>query len=136
VIVPHDADAEADDDAAQPLFLLFRFVPLRRNKDFWLAQAVPGEFTPLCSSVLFIYIYLRGAKYTLQCKQVSFFSFHELVEECYITGTKGTNANERINTMIIKDFLTAPKKGTSRNKRNSTMYKSLTSVNFCGIMVL
>ena len=112
MIVPQDDDDEADDDEARALFLLFRFVPVCRNKVFWLAQAVSAEFTPLCSSVLFIYIYIRGAKHALQCKQVAFFSFHEAPEGRYITGTKGTNANERINTMLIKDFSTAPKKGT------------------------
>jgi hypothetical protein len=46
----------------QTLFLLFRFVPLVWNKVFWLAQAVSGVFYIVCSLVLFIYIYLRGAK--------------------------------------------------------------------------
>jgi hypothetical protein len=64
----------------QTLFLLFRFVPLRRNKVFWLAQAVPEEFTPLCSFVPYIYKDLRGAKHTLQCIQASFFSFGEPAE--------------------------------------------------------
>jgi hypothetical protein len=64
----------------QTLFLLFRSVPLRRNKVFWLAQAVPEEFTPLCSFVPYIYKDLRGAKHTLQCIQASFFSFGELAE--------------------------------------------------------
>ena len=136
MIVPQEDDDGADDDAARPLFLLFRFVPLRRNKDFWLAQAVSGEFTPLCSFVLFIYIYLRGAKHTLQCKPVAFFSSHELVEERYITGTKGTNANEQAKTLILLTDVNAPKKGTRGTDWNKTMYKSLTSVNFCGIMVL
>ena len=104
----------------QTLFLLFRFVPLRRNKVFWLAQAVPEEFTPLCSFVPYIYKDLRGAKHTLQCIQASFFSFGEPAEERYITGTWNKSDNERINTMLIKDFSTAPKKGTRGTRWNNT----------------
>lgn len=120
MIVPQEDDEDADDDAAQPLFLLFRFVPVCRNKDFWLAQAVSGEFIPLCSFVPFIYIYIRGAKHTLQCKQVEFFSFQEAPEGRYHTGTEEQADNEQRNTLILLTDVNALKKGTSRNKKNRT----------------
>jgi hypothetical protein len=104
----------------QTLFLLFRFVPLRRNKVFWLAQAVPEEFTPLCSFVPYIYKDLRGAKHTLQCIQASFFSFGEPAEERYITGTWNKSDNERINIMLIKGFLPVPFSGTRGTRWNNT----------------
>ena len=112
MIVPPDDDDEADDDEARALFLLFRFVPVCRNKVFWLAQAVSAEFTPLCSSVLFIYIYIRGAKHALQCKQVAFFSFHELVEGRYHTGTEEQDDNEQRNTLILLTDVYALEKRT------------------------
>jgi hypothetical protein len=105
----------------QPLFLLFRFVPVRRNKVFWLAQAVSAEFTPLCSFVLFIYIYIRGAKHALQCKQAGFLSFREASEGRYMSGTNGTNANEQPKPLNLLTLVNAPKKGTSRNNWNRTL---------------
>lgn len=99
-----------------------------------------GIYPPLFLCSLYIYIYIRGAKHTLQCKQVAFFSFREALAGRYITGTNGTNANERINTMLIKDFSTAPKKGTrgtnGTEQCKKGIYKHLTLSSKHGIIAL
>lgn len=62
---------------------------------------------------------------TLQCIQASFFSFQEAFARCYSTGTKGTNDNERINTLLIKDFSRVPFSGTRRTRWNNTEFTLL-----------
>ena len=90
------------------------------NKSFWLAQAVPEEFSPF---VPLFHKYNKGTRvneHTLQCKQVEFFSSRDLVGRRYTTGTEEQDDNERINTLLIKRFPTAPNSGTDWNTLEQT----------------
>ena len=95
------------------------------NKSFWLAQAVPEEFSPF---VPLFHKYNKGTwvnEHTLQCIQREFCSSREPFAERYTTGTEEQGDNERINTLLIKGFLPVPFFGTRRTRWNNTEFTLL-----------
>ena len=90
------------------------------NKSFWLARAVSEEFSPF---VPLFHKYNKGTwvnEHTLQCIQKEFCSSREPFAERYTTGTEEQGDNERINTLLIKRFPTAPNSGTDWNTLEQT----------------